>query len=247
MSLTAKDHERILEKPGKARPFYAVLKWVLVPLFRPLLRIGFIRRYLAGTTGGRYGAIFACQRRDEHDKAADLAIQALKAYRQRPKGLGGLMHHHSWWQFMHYGVASLEHSGDWDKRDLVIDLATSGVEPFEGYDVAYAFLAFSRWRYETRDYDEAIEYATIAARADETWAQPDVTLGWYRLVLGGGDAMEHLSRAVRKDHRVIFRIANDPVFRRHPHIVQRLKALVADDIVTLRDKADAEDDDDSAG
>ncbi len=243
MSLTAKDHERILEKPGKARWVYAVVKWILVPLFRPLLRIGFIRRYLGGTTGSRAGGIFACQRRGEHDKAADLAIQALKAHRQRPKGPGRFMHHHNWWQFMRYGVASLENSDDQDKRNLMIALAESGVEPFEGYNVAYAFLAFSRWQYETGDYDGAIEFAEIAARADETWAQPDVTLGWYRLALGGGDAMEHLSRAVCKDHRVIFRIANDAAFRRHPHIMAKLKSLVADDILTVRDEADTEDDD----
>jgi len=246
MSLTARDHERILKGPGQARALYGIVKWVLVPLTRPLLRIGFIRRFLAGTRGGRFGAIFACQRRGEHDKAADLAIQALKAYRQRPKGPGRFMHHHYWWQFMRHGVTSLENSGNLDKRNLVIELATIGVEPFEGYDVACSFLVISRWKYREGVYNAAIGFAEIAARADDTWAEPDFILGWYCLKLGEGDAMEHLSRAVRKDQRILLRIANDPVCGRHPHIIQSLNTLVADDPVTARDRA-VEDDDNTTG
>ncbi len=128
----------------------------------------------------------------------------------------------------------------------MIELAKNGVKPIQGYHVARSFLAFSRWKYMEGVSAAAIEFAEIAASADDTWAEPDFVLGWYRLVLGGGDAMNHLTQAVRKDHRILFRIANDPVCRRHPHIIQKLKNLSVDSIVTVRDRPVADDGDATA-
>ncbi len=120
-------------------------------------------------------------------------------------------------------------------------MARNGVEPFHGYNVALSFLAFSRWKYREGDHGAALEFAEIAAGADETWAEPDFILGWYSLVLGRGDAMEHLARAVRKDPRMLARIEQDQVCGRHPHIVQKLKALAIDDGAVHGDDSNAED------
>ncbi len=136
---------------------------------------------------------------------------------------------------MHLAVINLDKCGDQEKKEEVIKLARSGVESFQGYYVACSFLAIARWKYREGDYDAAIEFAEIAAGADATWAESDFVLGWYCLVLGG-DAMKHLTRAIRKDHRLLFRIANDPECRKHPHIIQRLKDLSVNDIVTARDE-----------
>ena len=109
-------------------------------------------------------------------------------------------------------------------RETLIEHANSGFEPFEGYYVAYTYLAFSRWRFEMNNHDEAFQYAEVASKADRSWAEPDFILGWYGLVLGRGNAEEKLSRAIEKDQRSLFRIANNDVCKQYPHIVNRLKA-----------------------
>ncbi|MDH3594918.1 MAG: hypothetical protein OEU09_05680 [Rhodospirillales bacterium] len=219
---------------------------VLRPVIRPLWRIGFIGRFLARTTGGRTGAISRYRKRGEHDRAADLAIETLREYRHQPEGTWRPSGRDYWWMFMSFAAESLEMCDAPEKRDEVIEMARNGVEPFHGYHVALSYLAFSRWKYREGDYDAAIEFAEIAAGADETWAEPDFVLGWYCFVLGIGDAMKHLARAVRKDRRILSRIARDPVCGRHPHIVRKLENLSADDNVTLGDKADVDADDEPA-
>ena len=57
--------------------------------------------------------------------------------------------------------------------------------------------------------------------------------------------MRHLTRAVSKDHRILSHIENDPVCRKHPQIIQELKDLSVDEIVTVRDESDANDRDDA--
>jgi hypothetical protein len=109
-------------------------------------------------------------------------------------------------------------------KQQLIEYANSGIKPFEGYFVAYSFLEFSRWKYESQDYEEAVEYAEIASKADKTWAEPDFILGWYGFSLNTGNPEEHLSRAIEKDRRILFRIANDDICKQYPHIISKLKA-----------------------
>jgi len=240
MGQTKKDLEDISETSAKTMAVVDALMPVLRPLIRPLWRIGFIGRFLNGTTGGRTGAIGRCTQRGEHERAADLAIAALREYRHHPAGTWRPSGRDYWWMFMYFAVCSLEQCDAPDKRNEVIEMARNGVEPFHGYYVALSFLALSRWKYREGDRVAALEFAEIAARADETYAEPDFILGWYSLVLGGGDAMEHLARAVRKDPRMLSRIVQDPACGRHPHIIQKLKNLSVDDIATSRDESDAD-------
>ena len=125
---------------------------------------------------------------------------------------------------MRYGAASAMHIPHSRLREPLIKYANAGIEPFEGYDVAYSYLAFSRWRFEANNHDEAVQYAEVASKADPTWAEPDFILGWYGLLLSRGNAEENLSRAIEKDQRWLFRIVNNDVCKQYPHIVNRLKA-----------------------
>lgn len=240
MALTKKQHDDIL-KAGYMPPGVPTLVWIVKPVLSLLWRIGFVRRYLAGTAGARISAMSRCQKRGEHDRAADLAIDALKAFRHRKRGrFDDGDAHFFWWSFMRFAVFNLPKCNDPDKWETVIALTRDGMEPFEGYDVAIAFHAFARRKMAVRDYETAVEFATIASRADETWAEPDFLLGWYELASGGGDGMAHLSRAVRKDQKILFRIANDSVCRRHPHVIARLKELSKDGLVAGGSETQAE-------
>ncbi|MDH5639963.1 MAG: hypothetical protein OEY28_01610 [Nitrospira sp.] len=125
---------------------------------------------------------------------------------------------------MKYGVDSAKHIQRKELQEKLIEYANAGIEPFEGYDVAYSYLEFSRWKYHVNSYEEAIAYAQVASRADDTWAEPDFVLGWYGLQLSTGNAEEHLSRAIEKDRRSLFRIVNNDVCKRYPHIIDKLKA-----------------------
>ena len=244
MELTKKEIEDSLKLSPKHMAAVKVLER-LVRLLRPVWRLGFMRRLISRTTSGRIGMISGYERRGEHDRAADLAIELLIENRHRPRGNvffpSGRDH---WWLLMHSAASNLAKCGDQEKMEEMIELARNYDEPFQGFDVAASFLAFSTWKYREGDYDAAIEFAEIAASADDTWAEPDFRLGWYCLVLGG-DAMRHLTRAVSKDHRILSRIENDSECRKHPQIIQELKDLSVDDIVTVRDESDAKDRDDA--
>ncbi len=230
MSLTKKDLEDASKSTAKFMPALNVLARVL----QPILRLGFLARPISRTRGGQVGAISRYAARGEHDRAADLAIEWLKDNRHRPPSTWKPSARDYWWLFMNFAAENLEICGDREKMEEVIEMARNGVEPFQGHYVARSNLAFSRWMYRAGDYQAAIEYAEIAAGADPAWAEPEFVLGWYCLILGG-DAMTHLTRAVQKDHQLIFRIAKDPECRKHPHIIQQLKELSVDEILTVRD------------
>lgn len=243
MEPTKKEIEDILKSSAKHRAAVKVLER-LVRLLRPVARLGFMRRLISRTTSGRIGMISRYAKRGEHDRAADLAIELLIENRHRPTGNFFPSSRDHWWLFMWAAARNLDKCGDQEKMEEMIELARNGVEPFQGYLVAGSYLAFSTWKYREGDYDAAIEFAEIAASADDTWAEPDFILGWYCLILGG-DAMRHLTRAVSKDHRILSRIENDSECRKHPQIIQELKDLSVDDIVTVRSESDANDQDDA--
>ncbi|MET0010759.1 MAG: hypothetical protein ABW109_23130, partial [Candidatus Thiodiazotropha sp. 6PLUC4] len=127
------------------------------------------------------------------------------------------------WQFMKHGVDSAKHIEETDLKEKLILFANEGIEPFEGYDVAYSYLEFSRWKYHENRYNEAVSYAKIASDADVTWAEPEFILGWYGLLLSKGNAEQHLGKAIERDQRIIFRIANDEICKQYPHIINKLK------------------------
>lgn len=230
MGLTKKDLEEYSEQLPSEK-FLKILEWVLVPVLRALFKIRFIGRRLDRTVGGRVGTISRCANKGLHDRAVAHAFDALNEYRDIPDGKFMSSGREYWWTFMSLATESLQHCDDQSKWEEAIALAKASRNPPEDYDAAQSYLAFSHWKYAMEDYDAAIEFAEVASRADPSWGEPDFILGWYRLVLGGGDALHHLTEAVRKDSRIFFRIANDPECRQYPHIIQKLKELSAEYVV----------------
>jgi len=220
MSLTSKDIEAIKSKPFKEPR----LTKTLLAVLRPLVKIPPIKKLIAESAGGLSGRIFRLQEKKEYEEATQVAIYALVKYRNKKSRFLPFMDHHNWWQFMKYGVDSASHMNNENLREKLVTYANAGIAPFEGYDVAYSYLEFSRWRYYAHNYDEAIKYAEVAAVADKTWAEPDFILGWYGLVLNNGNAEKMLIRAVEKDPKMLFRIVNNDVCKQNPHIISKLKS-----------------------
>jgi hypothetical protein len=175
--------------------------------------------------GGLQGMYFRCWKQEQFAEAAAIAIFALEKYRQTRFRFQGEMRHHHWWSFMTRAVDALERCDDNELKAKVIHLAKDGPRPFEGYDVAYSHLAFSRWKAREGDHDAAIAFAKTASTADDTWGWPDFVLGRYALALGIGNPMEHLERAVMRDPSIYSRICKDEICRRHPHHLARLRDL----------------------
>lgn len=224
MTLTKREYDKVLQGGGYMPRGVVTLVRVLKPIVRLLARIGFVRRWVGQTTGPRLNTISRCRKRGEHDKALALAIDGLKAFRHRkPSRFNDGTLHFAWWGFMHHAAGCLQKCDDTEAWETVIALARDGMEPFEGYYVAHAFHVFARKKLAEREYEAAVEFATLSAAADETWAESDLLLGWYEQKIGGGDAFEHLKRAVRKDQSVLSRIAEDPAFQDQSDLVERLK------------------------
>ena len=220
MSLTRKDIEEVERKPFKEPPFTNFF----VSVLRLISKISPIKKYLNESIGGLNGRIFRLWENKEYEAATKVAIFGLEKYRHKKSKILPFMDHHHWWQLMKHGVDSATNTDNQELKDKLIEYATSGIEPFEGYDVAHAYLEFSKWQYQMKETEKAIEYAKIASKADGTWAEPDFILGWYGLVLGESDAETHLSHAIEKDPRILFRIANNDICQNYPHIINQLKA-----------------------
>lgn len=219
MSLTRKDIEEIESKPFKEPP----LTKFFVSMFRLLSKIPPIKRYLNESIGGLNGCIFKLWESNKYEEATKVALFGLEKYRHKKSKMLPFMNHSHWWQLMQLGVESATNTDKQELKDKLIEHAVSGIEPFEGYDVAQTYLELSKWQYQINEHEKAVEYAKIASEADSTWAEPDFILGWYGLVLGKGDAEMHLSHAIEKDPRILFRIASNDICQQYPHIINKLK------------------------
>jgi len=219
MSLSSRDIEDINKEDVKL-PFYT---GAFLFIFKLINKLPGVSNYLSNTTGGLSGTIFRYWNNNDYQSASDTVIFALEKYRNKKSLFFPFMNHHNWWQFMKHGVEIAHLDNNSKTKEILISYANTGIEPFEGHYVAYSFLGFSRWKYTEQDYDNAIKYASIAAKADSTWAEPEFLLGWYALVLGNHEAEKHLTKAIDKDHRILFRVANDDICKQHPTIINKLK------------------------
>ena len=234
MALTSKDHEEIRSTPFKEPP----LTGVALSVLRLVSRIPWIKKRLNDSIGGLNGRIFRHRDNGEFREAVNIGFYALEKYRNKNEGRLGFMKHHNWWSFMRHTVENIEKSGESEHVEKAIAYGQEGIEPFEGYDVAYSFTAYSRWRYRSQSIEEAVELAKIASKADQTWGYPEFLLGWYGLVSGLGNPVEHLREAVKRDPRIIFRVTSDPICRTRPDIANKLKALaVAEGIIASPNNA----------
>ncbi len=227
MDPTLRDLEKIPRWFDRLLRIMPVMLWA----FRLPARWGPLRRMIQRSTGGRVGAISGLAGRGEYGEAARRAIELLEELRHQPSGRVFVTGQVYCWFVTQLATRSLAQADDpvvWDK---LIALATDGVVPVGGYCAARAFLDFARWKLHTGEPDAAREFAEIASGADDTWAEPDFFLGWMRLVYGGGDPIEPLARAIRKDPAMLARIIDDPVCGKRPHMVHTLQRRAAEPIV----------------
>jgi hypothetical protein len=219
MTLTSRELEEARSKPFK-EPWFTSGALFLVRLIK---KIPYFKRKIDESMGGLSGAIFRCQDSGDNLRATKIAIYALEKFRNKKDRFCPGMEHHYWWSFMRHAVESAKQTDDYELKEKLIDLAEHGIEPFEGNFVAVAFLEFSRWKYGEENHEKAIAYAKIAAAADGTWAEPDFILGWYGLIMGKGNAEEHLSQAIEKDKRILFRVVSNDLCKQYPAIIRKLK------------------------
>ena len=221
MALNSRDYESI-DKEKFKEPWFTGIALFLLNL---ITKIPYFRKKVRESEGGLSGKIFRYQGKGMHLEATQTALFALEKFRHRKPTLIPQMHHHTWWTFMSHAVKSAKHIEQEDLKSRLIDFAESGIQPFDGYNVASAFLEFSRWEYRAGNHEKALEYAEIASNADDTWGEPDFLLGWFKLVLGKADAEESLSRAIEKDQRILFRVASNDVCKQYPGMIAKLKRM----------------------
>lgn len=231
MSLTSRDVEEITNKSSKEPRFTSFF----VALLRLLEKIPAFRKHSAESYGGLHGAIYHNWDRGDYVKATRIAIFGLKKHRhKKSRFLPPAIDHSYWWSLMRDGADSARHISNSELKETLIDQALLGPKPFEGYDVAFSFLEFSKWKYEERNEEKAFEYAALAANSDTTWGEPDFILGWYALVLGRDGAEGHFDKAIEKDLRKLAQILDNDVCKGFPEITSSLKSKysiqgVADD------------------
>ncbi len=221
MSNTSRDVESRAGKPFKEPRFTNFF----VALIRLLEKIPAIRKYSNESYGGLHGAIFHNWDIKNYEKATRIAIFGLKKHRnKKSKILPPAIDHHDWWSLMRDGVDSARHISNSGLKENLIEQARSGPKPFDGYDVAFSFLEFSKWKYEEQNETEVFKYATLASNADSTWGEPDFLLGWYSLVFEREGAECHFEKAIEKDLRKLAQILANDVCKEFPDIIANLKS-----------------------
>ena len=221
MPLTSRNNERVRQK-SITIPTYANH---LFSVFFVFAKIPFVKRYISNSIGGLQGRIVRCFDDKDYKKAAEIAIHALRRYRHKKSKLFSYLDidHHHWWVFMKLAVDAARMTDSKEFHSEIVTLASEGIEPFIGYDVAYSYLIFSGWAFESGDYERAIEWAETASNADDTWAEPDYLLGWYNLRRNNDEAESHFIRAIKKDPRILFKIEEDGLCKKHPQLIDALK------------------------
>ncbi len=219
--LNSRDIEKTQTQPFEEPWYLKVLGW----LFKLIYSIPWVREKSKYSMGSLSGSIFRCQHRGDHKKATQIAIFAMDRFRNHKDKWVPEMEHHHWWRFVQHACESASQIEDNKLRNKIISEVANGIEPFEGYSVAYSFLQISKWKYAEGDHEEAIEHAQKAIKADETWAEAEFILGWLGLATGKVDPMDHLAKAVEKDNRILFRISSDDLCKKFPHITKKLKTM----------------------
>ena len=219
-----------LDKFTSQTPKRSLLGKVIGRLLPVMIKIPWYRRYWVTTSAGLYARIRIHSKKADHIKAVQLAVYALTRFRRVNRWcFDARMNRSQWWQFMVCAVDGAHQLDNYDIKESLIDIGTLVDFPKRGYGVAYSYLAYSGWKFQCKEYHEAMRFAHIAAQADPTWAEVDFALGWYSLVLGRGlnGAQAYLESAVQKDHTLLFKIANDNICKQYPSLIRAIRIKTA--------------------
>ena len=175
-----------------------------------------------------YYAMVRFRQRGQYSRLYRLLTRCLigKTFRKKPQ---------EWWYLMRALVAfTQEHqhvhlTKDVGLEDSLILLGHLGPKPLQGYDVAYVFVAYSLWDFESGDISAALNLIKIAELADPTWGYPAYLHGWYSLVANMDDAVDYFSRAAQMDWSFLQKMKQDNICKEHPEILHKVRrrALVA--------------------
>lgn len=187
---------------------------LLVPFLRPLLQKSFT---IVSIALGRL------RQKGDYTRFYALLINILLGSAFRKKDI------YRWWYLMRFGVAvTQERQINWMIRDLIAEdnlilVGSMGPKPWQGYDVAYAFVGFSLWLFERGDIQGAINMIQIAIQADDTWGYPEYLHGWYGLFTTGVDSVSHFTKAVQTDWSFLQRMKQDKTCKQHPDVLHEVQ------------------------
>jgi hypothetical protein len=207
---------------SKEKKYFYKTFWfkVIVWLLKTLQIHRVIHRLLKNTMSYRAGEVHSLLLQKKYKKGYDLSLDSLARFRKE----NDILAHYDWWLFMYYAAWAVQMlNKDAYKKQLLL-LAKNGLKPFEGSHVSQCFSAFSRWNYFFGNYGEAEKQAKIAKKADETNADPDFLLGWYKLILHNGDPMPYFKKAIAKDFSITKQIIDDKSISKYPEVVDKIKA-----------------------
>ena len=217
MTLFWSDYKRMKADPYEPPPGLDLV----IAAFRPVGRIPVVREYLEETFAGTVGRINGMMELGRYADAYAIAVDGLTRFREPGSSF---LYPDGFWFIMRLAVDSLEKLPSSQSRESLIFRARNGPEPFAGYDVAYTFCAFARWRYAEGRYDEGGELAAFASGADATWGAPDILIGRNQLASGWSDGYARFIRAVSKEPEVVHEIVADPIVQNHKDLLGRLEA-----------------------
>jgi hypothetical protein len=227
--MTSKDGSAVTYRQQQEVAGTRTVRWsmalskVLVPVLRPLTRLPGLRGRIDGTLAARLGTASSRLEKGNFVEAFGVALAGAADSRRRrpflfnPQALNEIL----WWSFMHCAVRAAAHLGD-DERNQVDALLES--PPFAGgMREAECLDVVARWRWEGGDREGALDLARRAVLADPTWPFARVLLAWFGLVTGQLDPTEPLLEAVRLAPATLATIEADPVFSKHPQLIESLR------------------------
>ena len=148
MPFTFRDEENFRKDPPRASGAWTFLARIL----RPIMRTPVIKKYLSNLPAWHIGAISRFGQQQDHEKAVEVAIRALERFGQGQKSIPEFNKDDSWSFIMRLAVRNLQRcnkvaADEWQK---LIQMAEDRTPRREGYDIAYSFLAFSRWKLQEK-------------------------------------------------------------------------------------------------
>jgi tetratricopeptide (TPR) repeat protein len=209
-----------IAKPVK-KEFYET-KW-----FNSLLKITSVvlnhipplKRYIAKTASGMIGRAHQNLKAGNFNEAYQICLDGLKKFGDKTDWQGN----YDWWEFMRYGAFAANKLNEIFKKNELLSIANDRNDNFSGFGVADAFCIFSRWKYQQKEYDDAVEFAERALKADDTYAECHALLGWYKLFIEQSDPIEYLKSSILCDNNYLHRIVNDPEMEKFPNIISELR------------------------
>jgi hypothetical protein len=180
-----------------------------------------LKRFIAKTAGGMLGRARQNFKAENFNEGYQICIDGLKIFGDKNDWQGN----YDWWEFMRYAAFAADKLNEKDKKDELLSIANDRIEIFDGFGVADTFCRFSRWKYQQKEFEAAIEFAERALKADDTYAECHALVGWYKLFIEQSDPIEYLKAAIECDNSYLHRIINDPEMGKFPNILSKLRSF----------------------